>query len=79
MVTAVYDVNSVKIQQTHEEESEILWLWCLLIDMGLPVSSPILLYCDDIQSSVHITNNDVFMNAQNTLRSTAILFASTFL
>ena len=39
--------------------SELLWLWWLLTDLGVSISSATPLYCDN-QSAIHIAHNDVF-------------------
>ena len=55
----IVSCSSVKVEYrdiTHTMVN-IVWLWHLLTDMGLPLSSTPL-YCDDL--SVHIDNNDIF-------------------
>ena len=42
-----------------DSTSELLWLRWLLQDLGVPVTSPIKVFCDN-QSAIQIAHNDVF-------------------
>ena len=53
--------------------SELLWLWWLLKDLGVSISSATPLYCDN-HSVIHIAHNDVFHEGLNISRLIVILF-----
>jgi len=42
-----------------DASSELIWLWGLLTDMGVPYSSATMFYCDN-KSAIQISHNDVF-------------------
>ena len=49
----------ISIRKCTENKRRLLWLWWLLKDLGVSISSATPLYCDNL-SAIHIAHNDVF-------------------
>lgn len=60
--------------------SELIWLCFILQDLGIHLSRPLILYCDNL-SALHMTVNLVFhaCSKHNTLSSTITLFVKKWL